>query len=164
MRRRDKQRRRMSSGVMAHTVCLHVESTLLCCQGQNQCCNLVKCRYAVIRLERVQFHQVFIWGIGKPQSTSNDVKLSEPRGFQPPRCHHRKFVPLSQPSERFRDCNVDFEVGFSVLTRFFFSRVSPPVLQHLGLIRRSTVLSQCKLCCRWRCIHLGANMCLGENS
>lgn len=96
-----------------HTVCLHVESTLLCCQGRNQCCNLVKCRYAVIRLERVQFHQVFIWGIGKPQPTSNDVKLSEPGGFQPPRCHHGIFVPLSQPSE---DCNVDFEVGFSGLT------------------------------------------------
>lgn len=92
-----------------------------CCQGQNQCCNLVECRYAVIRLERVQFHQVFIWGIGKPQQSSNDVKLSEPGGFQPPRCHHRKFVPLSQPSERFRDCNADFEVGASGLTRFFKS-------------------------------------------
>lgn len=124
----------MSPGVIVHTVRLHVKSTPLRCRGQNQCRNLVKCRYGVIRLERAQFHQVFIWGIGKPEQTSNDVKLSEPGGFQPPRCHHRKFVPLSQPSERFRDCNGDFEVGLSG-----FSKVSPPVLQHLGLIKRSIV-------------------------
>lgn len=132
MTHRKEQRWRMSSGMTAHAARLHVESTPLCCYEQNQCCNLVKCRYAFIRLERVQFHQVFIWGIGKPQQTSNDMKLSEPGGFQPPRCHHRKFVPLSQPSERFRDRNAGFEVGASGFSK---------VLQCLGLIEKEQNLN-----------------------
>lgn len=61
-------------------VCVRAESTPLCCQGQNQCCNLVKCSYPTIRIKRVQFYQVFIWGIVKLQHTSDDVKLSEPGG------------------------------------------------------------------------------------
>lgn len=31
-------------------------------------------------LKRMQFQQVFIWGIRKPQHISDDVKLSEPGG------------------------------------------------------------------------------------
>lgn len=69
-----------SSVVTVHDACVHAESTPLCCQGQNQCCNLVKCSYPSIRLKGVQFYQVFIWGIAKAQRTSDDVKLSEPGG------------------------------------------------------------------------------------
>lgn len=35
------------------------------------------------------------FGTEEPQRSSDDVKLPEPGGFRPPRCHRGKFVPLS---------------------------------------------------------------------
>lgn len=81
------------SVVTVHNVCLHVESTPLCCQGQNQCRNLVKCTYTSIRLKRVQFHQVFIWGIEEPQRSSDDVKLPEPGGVPTSQVPSREICP-----------------------------------------------------------------------
>lgn len=85
---------------MVHTV-HELRALHSCCHGLNQCRNLVKCRYAVIRIERGAVpSSVHLGNWEAIQQTSNDVKLSEPGGFQPPRCHHRKFVPLSQPIEK----------------------------------------------------------------
>lgn len=80
-------------GGLLHNACLCVESSPLCCQGQNQWCNLVECTYTSIRLKREQFHQVFIWGTGEPRSSSDDVKLPEPGGVPTSQVPSREICP-----------------------------------------------------------------------
>lgn len=108
--------------VTVHDACVHAESTPLCCQGQNQCCNLVKCSYPSIRLKGVQFYQVFIWGIAKAQRTSDDVKLSEPGGGSDlPGAVTGNLSHFPESGKRFRACNGNFEVGLRGFQKLGFA-------------------------------------------